>query len=186
MKGVVFTELLEMVEDTFGSEMADRIILTSDLPTGGAYTAVGTYDHQEAMRLVSSLSRETGIAVPELLRTFGQHLFHRFVKLYPHFFARSRSALEFLGQIDQYIHLEVQKLYPDAELPVFEYEAGGQDRLIMVYRSKRALADLAEGLMRGCATHFGETIDIRSDDLSQGQGTVVRFTVTRRAHEPHG
>ncbi len=31
MKGIVFTELLEMVEDTFGPETADRIILASDL-----------------------------------------------------------------------------------------------------------------------------------------------------------
>jgi len=185
MKGIVFTELLEMVEDTFGPETADRIILASDLPTRGAYTAVGTYDHQEATRLVASLSKETGIPVAELLRTFGQHLFRRFGTLYPHFFAGSRSAFEFLAQIDQYIHVEVQKLYPDAELPLFDYEEVGPDRLVMVYRSKRALSDLADGLIRGCAAHFGETIDLRRDDLSQGQGTVVRFTLTRHAHEPH-
>ena len=45
MKGVIFTEFLEMVESHFSPEMADRIITAARLPSGGAYTAVGTYDH---------------------------------------------------------------------------------------------------------------------------------------------
>jgi len=44
MKGIIFTEFLEMVEDRFSPEIADRIIEAADLPSGGAYTAIGTYD----------------------------------------------------------------------------------------------------------------------------------------------
>ena len=41
MKGIIFTEFIEMVEDKFGFEVADNIITNSNLPSGGAYTAVG-------------------------------------------------------------------------------------------------------------------------------------------------
>ena len=36
MKGVVFTEFLEMVEDRFSPEMADRIIEGPNLPPGAS------------------------------------------------------------------------------------------------------------------------------------------------------
>jgi len=62
MKGVVFTELLKMVEEAHGLDMVDTIIEKSDLPSGGIYTAVGTYDHTEAVSLVVNLSEETGVS----------------------------------------------------------------------------------------------------------------------------
>src|SRR6266540_2882152 len=120
MKGMIFTEFLEMVEDHFSPEVADRIIEACHLPSGGAYTAVGTYDHHEMVQLVTELSRESGIAVPALLHLFGKHLFGRFVANYPQFFEGIDSAFDFLEKIHSYIHVEVRKLYPDAELPSFE------------------------------------------------------------------
>lgn len=180
MKGMVFTEFLEMVEERFSPAIADRIIEHSDLESGGAYTAVGTYDHSEMIQLVSHLSTETGIAVPDLLRTFGQQLFARFVGSYPQFFAGVQSTFDFLTNIEGYIHVEVRKLYPDADLPTFEYDTSEPGRLTMVYRSSRPFAALAEGLILGCIEHFGETIDVQREDLSAGQGMYVRFTLIHR------
>lgn len=42
MKGVVFTAFLEMVASQFSEDMVDDIIDAAQLPSGGAYTAVGT------------------------------------------------------------------------------------------------------------------------------------------------
>lgn len=122
---------------------------------------------------------ETGIAVPVLVKTFGQHLFGKFVVGYPTFFTGVTSGFDFLRSIERHIHVEVKKLYPDAELPAFEYESPSADRLIMTYRSSRGLADFAEGLMIGCFAHFGEKVNLAREDLS-GNGTEVRFTLDRR------
>ena len=43
MKGVVFTEFLEMVEQKFGMEMVNALIENNELSTDGVYSAVGTY-----------------------------------------------------------------------------------------------------------------------------------------------
>jgi hypothetical protein len=59
-----------MVEDQFSPEMADRIIETAELSSGGAYTAVGTYAHREMIELVTRLSIETGVDADELVRAF--------------------------------------------------------------------------------------------------------------------
>lgn len=183
MKGVVFTEFLEMVEDKFSPEVADQIIEESELPSGGSYTSVGTYDHVEMIRLVSALSEQTGADVPDLLRAFGEHLFGRFNEEFPAFFEHATGALEFLGKVDDYIHVEVRKLYPDAELPTFVCDTNQPDRLEMTYRSSRPFAALAEGLIRGCVAHYREPIDIVIDDLSNGEGTAAIFTLTKVSPE---
>jgi len=179
MKGIIFTEFLEMVEEAFSPETADHIITAANLPSGGAYTAVGTYGHQEMVALVIALSHVTGVGVPALVRTFGKHLFGRFVQAFPAFFQGPRSTFEFLPHVDDHIHVEVLKLYPDAQLPRFETWCDGLERMIMVYHSECGLHDLAEGLIEGCAAHFGEHLQIAKEDLSGGQGTCVRFTLTK-------
>ena len=75
MKGIVFKEFADMVEATFGDDMYDRLVAQSDLPSGGVYTAVGTYDHMEIVQLVVALSKETGIDPTTLVQAFGKYLF---------------------------------------------------------------------------------------------------------------
>jgi hypothetical protein len=180
---MVFTEFLEMVEETFSPDMVDTILDASDLSSGGAYTTLGTYDYAEKVQLVSHLSRETEVPVPKLLHQFGVHLFSRFVSGYPSFFASDNDAFGFLEKVEDYIHVEVRKLYADAELPTFEYEKLGADRLVMVYASSRPFGDLAEGLIQGCIRHFGGGIGVEREDLPDPKRTRVRFTLTRQPHD---
>ena len=184
MKGVVFTEFLEMVEDRFSPELADRIIERAELPSGGVYTTVGTYDHREMLQLVSGLSEETGIAAAELVRSFGVHLFGRFHTMFPKYFEDVTSAFDFLQRVDHYIHVEVGKLYPDAELPSFACDTPQPGCLHLTYRSSRPFAALAEGLIRGCIAHYGEAVDLAIEDLSDGTGTAARFVLTKRSAAP--
>lgn len=181
MKGVVFTEFLEMVEDYFSPDIADQIVETSDLPSGGVYTAVGTYDHAEIVTLVRNLSAETKIGIDELLHTFGKHLFGRFVEGYPGFFEGEQNAFEFLQSVEEYIHVEVKKLYPDAELPSVIASLEAPDHLKIVYRSDRNMGDLAHGLIEGCIKHFDEQIDIRRSHASAESGHRTEFDLVRAA-----
>lgn len=181
MKGVVFTEFLEMVEDKFSPETADRIIEDAALPTCGVYAATGTYDADELVKLVGCLSSHADMSVPDLLVAYGMALFGRFHVLYSGFFEGVESAFQFLEGVHGYIHVEVRKLYPEAELPQFEHQMRGPDEMVMVYRSERPFAMFAEGLIRGCIEHFGESIALSHEDLSGGQGNHSRFVLTRNA-----
>jgi hypothetical protein len=114
LKGIVFCEFVEMMEGEFSPELADEVISVAQLPSGGAYTAVGTYDYKEMLTLVTKLSEKTGKPVGELVEAFGRYLFQRFVELYPAFFDDISGVFEFLEQIERHVHVEVLKLYPDA------------------------------------------------------------------------
>lgn len=131
----------------------------------------------ELGKLVVALSKETGATVPELMNAYGRHLFGRFHEGYPQFFAGSPDSFSFLRTIDQVVHVEVRKLYPDAELPHFETIEAGPGRLTMIYRSPRCLGDFAEGLMEGCFAHFGERMRVTRSDAAGGR--EVRFDLER-------
>jgi hypothetical protein len=181
MKGVVFTEFTEMVQEKFSADILDDIIDACDLKSGGVYTAVGTYDHDEILQLVDQLSTKTGVPVGALVRAFGEYLFSVFHRSYPQFFTRSQGSLDFLSGVHDYIHVEVRKLYPDAELPAFSYSRPDARTLVMEYKSTRPLAALAEGLIQGCIAHFKDGVSFTAEDLSGGAGTNARFTMVKPA-----
>ena len=180
MKGIVFTEFLQLVEEKFGYEMVDKLLVAANLEHGGAYTAVGTYGHQELITLVSKLSDETSVDVPELVKTFGSYLFKKFSVAYPGIISSELdNTFDFLQQIEGHIHVEVRKLYPKAELPTFKYETPNDNTLEMIYQSTRPFADLCEGLISECIEHFGETISLQREDLAP-DGTSAKFTLTKQ------
>jgi hypothetical protein len=182
MKGVVFTEFFEFVEGRFSPEIAEQIIEGSDLPSNGIYTSVGTYDHGEMVTLVSNLATIVEIGVPGLLKEFGRHLLKQFVIKFPPFFNGVTSTFEFLPKVDSFVHVEVKKLYPDAELPTFSCAFPSSDQLQMTYESDRNLPDLAEGLILGCLEHFGEQMEVVRNS-APGNPRATLFTITRAKGE---
>lgn len=176
MKGIVFTEFLEMVEREFGLIIADKIISKSSLKSQGVYTAVGTYNHSEMVQLVTHLSEEINVPPDQLLLTYGEHFFQVLADSYPGFFKGVPNAFAFLSSIENYIHVEVLKLYPDAELPRFDIIRLNENTLEMTYHSERKMAAFARGLLNSAVLFFKESIKIESEDLS-GNGSIVKFTL---------
>ena len=179
MKGIVFTEFLDMVDSVYSPVVVDDIIDSSDLASAGSYTAVGTYPRTEMTALVGALSERVDTPAPDLLRAYGQHLFGRFHALYPGFFTNDPDVLDFLEGIEAVVHSEVLKLYPDAELPEIAATRMSPDVVELDYTSPRCLADLAEGLLRGALADFGSQAELTRLDLSD-DGSHSRFVVSRR------
>ncbi len=178
MKGIVFTEFLDLVEQKFGLEMVDTILSKADLPSQGVYTAVGTYSFAEMVSLLTNLNQETGIAIDDLLLVYGEHFFSVIEVSYPHFLRQFTDPLDLLASIENHIHVEVIKIYPDAELPTFEIVTQTKDELVMRYTSSRAMHAFGLGLMNKTFAHFNQKGTIVVDKLNP-KGTEVKFTIVR-------
>ena len=178
MKGIVFTEFLEMVETEFGMDMVNDLLESTQLESGGVYSAVGTYHHKEMVSLVVELSNRSGMGLPDLLKAFGKYLFNTFKTAYAPMFESATDGFDFLQRIDQEIHVEVLKLYPDAELPSFRTECLSDKVLQMDYRSDRAMGALAYGLIEACGEHYNEGFDIVMEPQTE-DGKYVRFLITK-------
>lgn len=175
MKGMVFTELLSMAEHVIGEEAVDDILDTLDLDSDGAYSAVGNYPCAELLKIVDAISRHTTVPVPELERQFGQWIHGRFVEGYPEFFKDKPNVLAMLDAIENEVHVEVRKLYPDAELPTFDTEWLNSKSLRMNYSSDRPLVPFCHGMIEACIEHFGDPAEVRV--ASDGEGKTAEFLV---------
>jgi hypothetical protein len=179
MKGIVFTEFMDFVEQGHGADMVDDMVEMSDLPSGGAYTSVGTYPHTEMGELVGSLTKLSGMRAETVLIDFGKHLSRRFARSFPGFFSERTGLFDFLESVDGHIHVEVRKLYPDAELPGFVVNSRTDREMQFDYTSCRPLGALAKGLILGAAEHYGEKITIGEQAHAEANRRFVRFSIER-------
>jgi hypothetical protein len=183
MKGMVFTEFLEMVEEKFGYEVLDRLTALPCLSENAAYTAVGNYPHGDILRMLDELHDAVGLPHKELILAFAGWMFDVFLRLHPEFFDRIQSTFDFLNGIDTVIHTEVRRLYSDARTPSFEASALSADQMVLEYSSWRPFADLAEGLILAASAHFKEDIAIEREEGATGDGRSARFVLTRSSAE---
>ncbi len=178
MKGIVFKELISMMESTFGDDLTEDILGDLSLKSEGAYTSVGYYDHSEILDIVTSLSEKTGVESSKLVKTFGRHLLDTFHKIHPEYFNK-KDALDFMKSVDNYIHVEVKKLHPDAELPKLDFTENENGSMTLIYQSTKPFADLAEGLIERCIEVFEDDINLNITDRTSS--TRREFILT-----PHG
>ncbi len=176
MKGIVFTEFVEMIETRFGMEVVDRIIEDSNLPSGGSYTSVGTYEFAELVSLIDNLSKQINVPFHDLVYEYGMYFFKYLQKSYPAIFEMYKNAPDFLNAVESHIHVQVRKIYPDAELPSFDVIADQPDHMEMIYSSERGLYKFAQALMEKTFEHYKEKAQIEYVKMND-QGTKVKFII---------
>ncbi|MGB6544066.1 MAG: heme NO-binding domain-containing protein, partial [Candidatus Acidiferrales bacterium] len=80
------------------------------------------------------------------------------VQQYPNFFQNHKSTRPFLLTLNDIIHPEVRKLYPGADVPVFDFDNSSEDVLLMTYRSHKKLCALAHGFIEGASAYYGQVV----------------------------
>jgi hypothetical protein len=178
MKGIVFTEFLDLVEERFGLEMVDAIISQSKLESEGVYTSIGTYSFSELLQLLQNLQTKTGISIDNLLLIYGEHFFSVIETNYKDLLSSYNDPIEMLASIENHIHVEVRKIYTDAELPTFIIKEKTKKTLILIYKSSRSMHHFGLGLMNKTFEHFNSKATIVLEKIKK-DGTEVKFIITK-------
>ena len=178
MRGLVFSEFLEFVENAAGEDMVEDMLDACELESGGAYTSVGNYDHGEIIKMVTFLNEATGNDVSAMVHDFGRYLFGQLANSHTKIIGEETQLLDFLQGIETHIHTEVRKLYPNAELPMFETDRISENHLIMDYESSGPFADLAHGMIMGASDHFKNKLEVSREDIQADGMYKTRFEVS--------
>lgn len=176
MKGLLFTEFLEMVETRFGYEVTVQMMEKGNIPDDRVYTSVGSYDHSEIVNMVIALSDITGIEVEQLCIVYGRYLFVRLMQHHEKYIDKPDSFENLLEHLNSYIHKEVKKLYPTAEVPDFIYQKLEEGHFVLTYKSSRKMWAVAQGLIEGALLYFQTKANI-SHDFLKSDGSEVKFTI---------
>jgi hypothetical protein len=157
MKGVVFNLLEEVVIRSHGEDTWDALLDAAGLE--GSYTSLGSYPDEHMQKLVAAAAKALARTPAEVLGWFGREAMPVLASRYPVFFDVHSSALPFILSINEIIHPEVRKVYPGADVPVFDFRHAADGTLLMGYQSARRLCMLAQGFIEGAAAHYGETVN---------------------------
>jgi len=158
MKGIIFNLLEGVVTREHGEDVWDDLL--ADAGVTGAYTSLGSYPDAELYAIVGAASARLGADADDVVRWFGREALPLLAAEYPQFFAPHTSVRPFLLTLNDVIHPEVRKLYPGADVPVFDFDADPGGDLRMGYASSRHLCSLAEGFIEAAAAHYGERVVI--------------------------
>jgi hypothetical protein len=180
MKGIIFTSFMEFSEQQLGLEFVEGMLDDLRFSSGGAYTNVGTYPTEELLEMVGYILERHDLDPAALQHAFGEHTFGTLVARYGKLVEQFQDSFDCIYNVDQTIHKNVRKLYPEAELPDMKAslsESG--DQLTLEYSSVRPFMHLALGLIHGCIKHYGDAVEVHMTDLSDGAGTHAEFVLTR-------
>lgn len=180
MKGVIFVKLGEFTEQTWGEAFWDELLEECDLPSGGAYTRVSTYDDQELFDIVHLITTKKQLTMAQAQQAFGQWLFKELLNSAPGHAVSTTDTFEWLHAVQDVIHVEVLKLNPDSILPEFTFLEQTENTLRLQYQSPRPLCYLCEGLIQGLAQHNGERVSTTQTECIHEQGNRCVIEVTKQ------
>lgn len=157
MKGLLFNVVEDVVSEAMSADAWDDII--DQAGVHGAYTSLGNYDDADLFSIVAAAADAAGLDAADTLRLTGRVGFAHLVKRAPHLLDGLDDWKSVLASLDDIIHPEVRKIYPDAQVPGFATDdvEGG---LLVTYTSQRGLCALADGLMVGAGLWFDETLAV--------------------------
>lgn len=181
MKGFIFTNFIDFIDKSYGLKMVDDMITNSELESKGIYTAFSSYDFSELESMLTYICFKTNLKSEFLLEEFGRFVFPYLIGKHSYIIEKYKDPLNLIAGIESHIHIEVKKLYEDAELPTFSLVEKTKNKLTIIYQSKRGLSYFAIGLMRQTLEHFNVKGDVSIDENFNGkEDQAVKFIIQLR------
>ena len=172
MKGIIFNLLEDVVSEHHGPDTWEDLVDAAGV--SGTYTAIGNYPDSDMEALVEAACSALALDRNTVLRWFGVNAMPRLAERYPTLFDGHENSRTFVDGVNDVIHAEVRKLYPDAVCPHFKMSDVADGDLVMTYRSVRRMCALAEGFVEGAAAHFGDTVEFsHAACVDRGDRTCV-------------
>ncbi|MGJ8680765.1 heme NO-binding domain-containing protein [Paraglaciecola sp.] len=171
MKGVIFVKFNEFVEELWGDEFWDELIDEASLPSEGAYTTVATYADEELFTLIELIVKKKEISAKDAQFAFGKWIFKQLYEVAPAGAHDFKDVFAFLHAVQDFIHVEVKKLNPDALLPEFEFLFESESKVSFHYQSPRKLCFFCEGIVHGLAEHTGQRVSVGQSECEHEGGS---------------
>jgi len=166
MKGIIFNCVAQVVRDLGGEDLWDDLLHSAGLE--GSYTSLGSYSDQELLALLGAASELLDKSIYETTEYLGELVFPYLSGNHKNLIAEHRCTVSLLCALNDVIHPEVLKLYPDASVPQFRTLLSDGNHLRLLYHSGRDLPALASGLIRGAANLYNEDVSIDIETTADG------------------
>jgi hypothetical protein len=171
--GVIFTSLRDYVTSEHSPETAKQLFEGEPI-----FLLSEAYADERLAQLIARAAELTSLGEEELLHDFGVFTAETtFTRLYPAFFAISRSTRDFLLTVETRIHELVRATMPNARPPQLMVTELGTDGVLIEYSSPRRLCVLLRGLAEGTARHYGEAASFEETSCMRRSDPICSFEI---------
>ena len=183
MQGLIFNLLGERVSEIWHEGYWRALVADTPGLDSPVFVGPKNYPDDALMSLLIRISADHGIAMDRLLVDFGRRCFPRLAAAHPVFMVGHEHAYGFIETVEDVVHTEVRKLYDEAYLPSIHFERPDPTTLVAIYRSRRRLCWLAEGLIQGVGEYFDEPVSTLQDACVHEGASECRIRITFGATE---
>ena len=161
MHGSIFVLLRRFVENTNDHSTWIKLLVEAGVDHT-AYQMQEMYPTHEIFAIVGSLAESTGQSTFDLMEQFGEFIVPDLMLIYSKYLRPEWRTYEMLLNTEEAMHGAVRREDSRIIPPKLLVTKRGERQLVIDYHSKRRMAGVAMGIIKGIAKYFDEskTVDI--------------------------
>lgn len=156
MHGSMFVLLKRFVENRYDYSTWLKLLEAAGIDRT-VYQMHEMYPTRELFSIVEQASQVTGIPAYELMEQYGKFIVPDLMLIYAKYLSPNWRTYEMLLNTEEAMHGAVRKEDNRTTPPKLLVTKKGAKQLIVDYHSKRKMAGVAVGIIRGIATYFHES-----------------------------
>jgi hypothetical protein len=176
MNGIVFIEIGRFAQSRLGEQAWREVVRLAGVPSR-TYYRVADYPDAEAFALFSSLSAAMNEPVAEILQNFGEFIVPDLMKMARYWIKPDWKTLDLIANTEKTIHEMLRSEGSQTDPPKLRCRRSSPEEIVVTYDSPRKMCDLAKGIIRGVAKHYGERVMIVEPTCMLRGGVECRLAV---------
>ena len=173
--GSMFFLLHEFIVSRYGQGCWMK--LTEKTGANSAYDRHKNYPASEMFLIIKALADHTELPENTVKEMFGEHLVPKLLTLYRSHIRPEWKTFEMLENTELVMHQAVRKQENEANPPVLNISRVHDKLLIIDYFSKRRMASLAVGIIKGIAQFYNESEKINVIPMSDQNDERVQIRI---------
>lgn len=155
MHGSMFVLLRRFVENAYDFSTWIKLLEATGIEHA-YYQMHEVYPTKEILAIVHKASELTGVSVYDLMEKFGEFLVSDLLLVYNRYINPSWRTYDLLLNTEAAMHAAVKREDNKANPPMLLVTKKGSKQLIVDYHSRRRMAGIAVGIIKGIAGYFHE------------------------------
>lgn len=176
MHGSMFVMLQRFVENTYDHSTWVKMLKEAGVEHT-SFQMQEMYPTHEIFAIVGCLSDTTGHSIFDLMEQFGEFMVSDLMLLYNRYVRPEWRTYEMLINTEDVMHGAVRREDNRTSPPRLSVIKKGANQLIIDYSSKRRMAGVAVGIVRGIAKYFDESDKVEVMLLSPADAENVQIKV---------
>ncbi len=178
MHGSIYVLLKKFVEQSFDTATWETLLADVGLP-GQQWDAATNYGDEAIGALVQAAASRLQLTPADVLQTFGEYIVPDIMATFGRYADPSWRTFDTIANTERALHYGARTDFPGIQPPVLNVTIQNANQLTIDYYSKRRMAALAVGIIKGIAKYHGEADAIQVTPTTTLEAERVQIKVSR-------